>query len=187
MKSNISRSAITLFVYLLSPMSIRLCVRNLQERRFRAREQARNLIHTCEPPRFPAIQGLCCNAIEMDGRHCHLLLLSDDQFLCDWHLRELNALHGQWEKLQCDADSIRVVDADTAKQKVHKLRSTLELRRQIRERFHTRGVDTMDFVGWLVKLEEDIRAIANTVLGSLLRIYLSATCILTCRSIKFYP
>ncbi|KAH7397194.1 hypothetical protein BKA66DRAFT_508978 [Pyrenochaeta sp. MPI-SDFR-AT-0127] len=147
-------------------MSIQLCVRNPQERCFRAREQARNLIRACQPPESPAVQGICCNAVATSGRRCHHLLSSEDQSWCAWHLKELNKLHVQWEGLQYEADSIEVCDAETAKEKVLKLRLTVELRRRIRERFHTRGVDTMDFVGWLFNLEEDIKAIAEKVLVS---------------------
>jgi hypothetical protein len=133
-------------------MSLLLYVHKPERRRFRSREKARNLIHTCEPPESPAIQGSRCDAIETTW--------------CNWHLREQNDLSTRWENLQLAAEKIVVFDAHTAKQKVLKLRLAVELRRRIRERFHTRGIDTVDFIEWIARLEKEVRTLANMILST---------------------
>jgi len=149
-------------------MSLLLYVHKPERRRFRSREKARNLIHTCEPPESPATQDSRCDAIETDGRRCHLLLSTEDQTWCSWHLREQNDLSTRWEKLQIAAEKIVVSDVHMAKQKVLKLRLAVELRRRIRERFHTRGIDTVDFIEWIAKLEKEVRTLANMILSTCL-------------------
>ena len=146
-------------------MSLQLYAHNPERHRYRSREKARNLCHTCEPPESPATQGSRCDAIETDGRRCRRLLSTEDQSWCNWHLREQNDLTVRWENLQHAAENILVSDTHSAKQKVLKLRLAVELRRRIRERFHTRGIDTVDFIEWIAKLEKDVRNLANMTLS----------------------
>ena len=58
-----------------------------------------------------------------------------------------------------------VLSLDVAKQKVLKLRQSVDLRRQIRDRFYPRGGDIQDYIKWLAKLEADVRGLADSLLS----------------------
>ncbi|KAL6710141.1 hypothetical protein ACN47E_009932 [Coniothyrium glycines] len=147
-------------------MSLRLHVRERRERPLQHQQIVRRLINTCEPPESPANQKFYCDTIETDGRRCQSVLTGENQAWCSWHTKDLNDVKSRWERVQRDADDIVVVDAHSAKQKVLKLRLAVDLRRRIRERFHARGVDTVDFIEWIASIEKDIQTLANTVLIS---------------------
>lgn len=58
-----------------------------------------------------------------------------------------------------------VISADIAKQKVMKLRLSVELRRQIRDQFYPRGGDIQDYIKWIHNLENDVRQLADSLLS----------------------
>jgi hypothetical protein len=151
--------------YYVLLMSLQLTVRSRELPRYKSRGNARNLVNACKPLES-SLKDACCDAIETDGRRCHRLLSSEDQIWCDRHRREQNNLNLRWKRLQCTSESITVIDAHTAKLKVFELRLAVELRRQIRERFRTRGIDTADFVEWIAKLEEELRTLVNMILSA---------------------
>lgn len=70
-----------------------------------------------------------------------------------------------WDKFQKEAEKIEVRDPVTAKQKMQKLQLAMNLRRRLRERFHTRGVDTPDYTKWIAKVETDTRQLADALLS----------------------
>lgn len=70
-----------------------------------------------------------------------------------------------WDKFQKEAEKIEVVNPQTAKQKMQKLQLAMGLRRRLRERFHTRGVDTPDYTKWIAKVETDTRQLADALLS----------------------
>ena len=70
-----------------------------------------------------------------------------------------------WDKFQKEAEKIEVRDPNTAKQKMQKLQLAMNLRRRLRERFHTRGVDTPDYTKWIAKVEADTRQLADALLS----------------------
>ena len=72
-----------------------------------------------------------------------------------------------WDKFQKEAEKIEVKDPHTAKQKMQKLQLAMNLRRRLRERFHTRGVDTPDYTKWIAKVETDTRQLADALLSML--------------------
>ncbi|UPX20562.1 uncharacterized protein EKO05_0010790 [Ascochyta rabiei] len=71
-----------------------------------------------------------------------------------------------WDKIQKEAEKIEVRDPHSAKQKMQKLQLAMNLRRRLRERFHTRGVDTVDYTKWIAKVEADTRQLADSLLMS---------------------
>lgn len=70
-----------------------------------------------------------------------------------------------WDKFQREAEKIEVKDPSTATQKMQKLQLAMNLRRRLRERFHTRGVDTPDYTKWIAKVETDTRQLADALLS----------------------
>jgi hypothetical protein len=76
--------------------------------------------------------------------------------------RDLNA---QWSKAHKEAEKLVVLSSETAKQKVIKLRLSVDLRRQIRDRFYPRGGDIQDYIKWIAKLESDVRQLADSLLS----------------------
>lgn len=70
-----------------------------------------------------------------------------------------------WDKFQKEAEKIEVKDPVTAKQKMQKLQLAMNLRRRLRERFHTRGVDTPDYTKWIAKVETNTRQLADALLS----------------------
>ncbi|KAJ8115380.1 hypothetical protein OPT61_g2970 [Boeremia exigua] len=71
-----------------------------------------------------------------------------------------------WDKFHKEAEKIEVKDPSTATQKMQKLQLAMNLRRRLRERFHTRGVDTPDYTRWIAKVETDTRQLADALLMS---------------------
>ncbi len=70
-----------------------------------------------------------------------------------------------WDKFHKEAEKIEVKDPSTATQKMQKLQLAMNLRRRLRERFHTRGVDTPDYTKWIAKVETDTRQLADALLS----------------------
>lgn len=84
---------------------------------------------------------------------------------CKRHLGELKELSAKWTRTQKDAERIETLSPDSAKQKTIKLRQAVEFRRQIRERFYPKGGDTADYLKWIVRLENDVRSTADSLLS----------------------
>lgn len=118
-----------------------------------------------KPPESPLIKGNACEAIDANGRTCRHQLESDAETWCRQHVRELKELKTRWERTQKDADRVETTNPEMAKQKVLKLRLAIELRRQIREKFYPRGGDTVDFLKWIMRLENDVRGLADSILS----------------------
>ena len=78
-----------------------------------------------------------------------------------------------WDKFQKEAEKIEVKNPQTAKQKMQKLQLAMGLRRRLRERFHTRGVDTPDYTKWIAKVETDTRQLADALLSMFFQKFLT--------------
>ena len=146
-------------------MSLQLRIHTSQRRQSSFKGKSRVLLQSSEPPESPLIRGNTCDAIDTDGRRCKLILPSDGHTWCKRHLRELKDLNIRWGRTQKDSERVEVISPDTAKQKVLKMRLAVDLRRQIRERFYPRGGDTADFIKWIMRLEKDVRALADSILS----------------------
>lgn len=70
-----------------------------------------------------------------------------------------------WDKVQKEADKIEVKNPQSARLKMQKLQLAMNLRRRLRERFHTRGVDTPDYTKWISRVESDTRQLADALLS----------------------
>jgi hypothetical protein len=124
----------------------------------------RSLICSSDPPNPPMTRRTVCEAIETDGRPCNIALASEEEDWCGRHAQDLKDLNMAWDKIQKEAEKIDVTDPKTAKQKTEKLHLAINLRRRLRERFHTRGVDTVDFMKWFAKVEQDTSALADSIM-----------------------
>lgn len=93
-----------------------------------------------------------------------------------------------WDKFQKEAEKIEVRDPQTAKAKMQKLQLAMNLRRRLRERFHTRGVDTPDYTKWIAKVESDTRQLADALLSKSSHIspYWPFVSLVRCRSVTSY-
>ncbi|KAF1829402.1 hypothetical protein BDW02DRAFT_642881 [Decorospora gaudefroyi] len=134
-------------------MSVQLRISSSQERRpNNFRGNARRLLRLND-------------AVETDGRACRSALPSgaSDPW-CERHHEEWKDLIAHWSRTQKDVEKIVVLSVDLAKQKVMKLRQSVELRRQIRDRFYPGGGDIQDYIKWLGKLEGDVRQLADSLL-----------------------
>ena len=160
-------------------MSIHLRIPSLQERRPSFQTRSRSLIRSSSPPRSPALQRNICEAIESDGRPCDKPLPSEDDDWCSRHAQDLRDMNMAWDKVQKEAEKIEVRDPQSAKHKMQKLQLAMNLRRRLRERFHTRGVDTPDYTKWISKVETDTRQLADALLSRsrLLLVALTACCL----------
>ncbi|KAH7070148.1 hypothetical protein FB567DRAFT_573641 [Paraphoma chrysanthemicola] len=146
-------------------MSVQLRISSLQDRRPTAKGKTRHLLRSTEAPDSTATLGHICEALEPDERPCKVALSSTAQDpWCHKHHQDWTDLNARWSRAQRDAEKISVVDSETAKQKVLKLRLSVDLRRQIRDRFYPRGGDIQDYIKWLAKLENDVRQLADTLL-----------------------
>jgi len=147
-------------------MSLQLRISSSQEKRPAYRGNSRRLLRLSDIPESPATIGATCEAVESDGRACRNALPSgtSDPW-CDRHLEEWQDLNAKWSKTQKEAERIIVLSLDVAKQKVMKLRQSVELRRQIRDRFYPGGGDITDYIKWLAKLEADVRGLADSLLS----------------------
>jgi hypothetical protein len=74
----------------------------------------------------------------------------------------------RWGRVHKDAEKVMVMGLDDAKQKIMKLRQSVDLRRQIQDRFYPRGGDIQDYIKWIHKMENDVRALADTLLSKFL-------------------
>ncbi|KAF2744741.1 hypothetical protein M011DRAFT_496021 [Sporormia fimetaria CBS 119925] len=156
-------------------VSIRITVP--QDTRLSLKAPNRTLIQHTPPtqPMSPA-ESTSCAALTPDMQQCPLPVQQDSYTWCNAHFSELKNLSYRWRRAQKEAESIQVVNPDTAKEVTMKLRLAVELRRQIKKRFCTRGEDTADFLAWLLRLERDIRGAADAVLmGNLTRNPIPAT------------
>lgn len=144
-------------------MSLQFRIHTRQGSRSSLRGKSRTLLRSSEPPQSPLVEGNTCDAIDNDGRQCKHTLPSEGYMWCKQHNTELKDLSTRWRRVQKDADGVEAVDPDTAKQKTVKLALSVELRRQIRERFYPQGGDTADFLRWIVKLENDLCNIAGSL------------------------
>lgn len=147
-------------------MTIQLRISSGQGRRPSFKGKSRSLLRLSDTPESPAFLGVVCDAVEPDGRACKVALLSDaDDPWCERHLKEWKELTSRWSQAQREAEKLAVLGLDTAKQKVLKLRLSVQLRRQIRDRFYPRGGDIQDYIKWLAKLEKDVRQLADSLLS----------------------
>lgn len=146
-------------------MSVRLRVHSSHERRPGFQNRTRCIIKSSEPPQSPTAHVHSCEAIDADGEPCKIAMLSEEHDWCNRHAQDLKDLNMAWEKIQKEAEKIEVWDAASAKQKILKLQLALSLRRRLRERFHTRGVDTVDYTNWIAKVEQDTKTLADTILS----------------------
>jgi hypothetical protein len=147
-------------------MSIYLRIDSTETRRPTFQARSRSLLRSSDPPDSPTTRKTACEAIETDGRPCNIALASEEEDWCSRHAQDLRDLNMAWDKIQKEAEKTDVKDAKTAKQKMEKLHLAVTLRRRLRERFHTRGVDTVDFIRWFAKVEQDTSALADSILST---------------------
>jgi hypothetical protein len=147
-------------------MSVRLRINNLQERKSSTKTNTRHLLRSIEVPDSPGASGPVCEALQADGRPCKVALNSNVEIpWCPPHHNEWIDLNARWTKAQKETDKLAVVSSETAKQKVIKLRLSVNLRRQIRDRFYPLGGDIQDYIKWIAKLETDVRQLADSLLS----------------------
>jgi hypothetical protein len=154
----------------LQPTFIRLHAMSVQlrisDRRPSVKGNSRSILHSSEVPLSPTVLGPICEALESDGRPCkdtHATTAGDPW--CSKHHREWTDLNAKWSKTHKEAEKQTVNDSEEAKQKVLKLRHSVNLRRQIRDRFYPRGGDIQDYIKWFAKLETDVRQLADSILS----------------------
>jgi len=147
----------------LSAMSVQL---RISDRRPSVKGNSRNLLRSSEVPESPTSLGPVCEALESDGRPCRVALATTagDPW-CHKHHQEWKDLNARWSKTHKEAEKQTVISSETAKQKVMKLRQSVDLRRQIRDRFYPRGGDIQDYIKWIAKLETDVRQLADSLLS----------------------
>jgi hypothetical protein len=151
----------------LQAMSVQLRINSLQDRRPSIKSNnARRLVRLSDIPESPTIVGPACEALESDGRSCKVALAkSAEDPWCHRHHQEWRDLNARWSKAHKEAEKLVVLSSETAKQKVIKLRLSVDLRRQIRDRFYPRGGDIQDYIKWIAKLESDVRQLADSLLS----------------------
>ena len=112
-----------------------------------------------------------CDALEIDNQSCHAVLSTEGEAWCNRHFEEMKSLNTDWRQAQQKADDIEgPFNFNLARQKVDKLRSAIDLRRQISVRFYRTGDDIADRIQWIMKLEQGVQAFADRSLGKLLAI-----------------
>ena len=112
-----------------------------------------------------------CDALEIDNQPCHAVLSTEDEAWCNRHFEEMKSLNTDWRQAQQEADDIEgPLNFNLARQKVDKLRSAIDLRRQISVRFYRTGDDIADRIQWIMKLEQGVQAFADRSLSKLLTI-----------------
>jgi hypothetical protein len=150
----------------LLAMSVQLRINGLQDRRPSIKANSRHLLRSVEVPDSPGTLGPACEALEPSGRPCKVALATTAQDpWCHRHHNEWLDINTRWSKTQKEAETLAVVSSETAKQKVIKLRLSVDLRRQIRDRFYPRGGDIQDYIKWIAKLETDVRQLADSLLS----------------------
>lgn len=147
-------------------MSLQIRISSFQDRRPTQKNHFRHIVRINNIPESPGAAGPICDAVEIDGRPCKISLEAKaaDPW-CPKHHQEWKNLNSRWSKAVKDAEKIVVVDSEAAKQKVIKLRLSVDLRRQIRDRFYPRGGDIQDYIKWIAKLETDVRQLADSLLS----------------------
>jgi hypothetical protein len=150
----------------LLAMSVQLRINGLQDRRPSIKTNSRQILRSVDVPESPGALGPACEALEPSGRPCKVALATTaiDPW-CHRHHNEWLDINTRWSKTQKEAEKVVVVSSETAKQKVLKLRLSVELRRQIRDRFYPRGGDIQDYIKWIAKLETDVRQLADSLLS----------------------
>ena len=133
--------------------------------------QTRSLLYSSEPPSSPQVKRTTCDALQIDNQLCHAALSTESDAWCNHHFEEMKSLNAAWKQAQQKADDIEgPLNFNLARQKVDRLRSAIDLRRQISVRFYRTGDDIADRIQWITKLEQDVRAFADRNLGKLLAI-----------------
>ncbi|KAF1941695.1 hypothetical protein EJ02DRAFT_193200 [Clathrospora elynae] len=146
-------------------MSLQLRVSSSQERRPAFRGNTRRLLLFSDVPDSPGSSGTVCEAVESDGCACWVALpTSAGDPWCYRHHDEWRQKTMRWGKIHKEAEKMVVINLDVAKQKVVKLRQSVDLRRQIQDRFYPRGGDIQDYIKWIGKMENDVRQLADALL-----------------------
>ncbi|KAH5383217.1 hypothetical protein HBI38_228920 [Parastagonospora nodorum] len=149
----------------LLAMSVQLRINGLQARRPSVKGNARRLVRLSDIPESPTVTGPVCEALELDGRPCQVALAATTKDpWCNRHYHEWKEINARWSKAHREAEKMTVISSETAKQKVIKLRLSVDLRCQIRDRFYPRGGDIQDYIKWIAKLEADVRQLADSLL-----------------------
>jgi hypothetical protein len=141
-------------------------INGLQDRRSSKKSPSQPLLRLVNVPESLGDHDPACKALEPSGRPCKVALAAtaDDPW-CHRHRDEWLDLTTRWIRLQKEAEIVVVLGSESAKQKVLKLRLSVELRRQIRDQFYPCGEDTQDYIKWIVKLETDVRQLADSLLS----------------------
>ncbi|CAO2658311.1 Nn.00g060340.m01.CDS01 [Neocucurbitaria sp. VM-36] len=146
-------------------MALQLRISNTRERRPDFKGNTRRLLRLSEVPDPPTSLGAVCEALESNGRPCNVALPKNAKDpWCNGHHKKWIDLTSRWNKIHKEAEQLVVTSLDVAKQKVLKLRQSVEHRRQIRDTFYPRGGDLQDYIKWIGKLENDVRQLADTLL-----------------------
>lgn len=164
-------SVVEPFVSTVLPTFIQLHAMSVQlritDRRPSVKANPRTVLRSSDVPPSPTVSGPICEALEADGRPCkgtHATTAGDAW--CSKHHNEWKDLNAKWNKIHKEAERQTVISSETAKQKVLKLRQSVDMRRQIRDRFYPRGGDIQDYIKWIAKLETDARQLADTLLST---------------------
>jgi hypothetical protein len=146
-------------------MSSGLCISILKEPRSSSKIQPRVILRSSEPPKSPLVTSNECEALEGNGRPCQQSLPREKDTWCRRHATELKRFQSKWDGAFRDAGRVEADTPDTARQKILKLRQAMDLRRQIRERFYSRGGDMSDFINWMTSVEKDMSTLADSILS----------------------
>jgi hypothetical protein len=146
-------------------MSSGLCISILKEPPSGSKGQTRVILRSSEPPRSPLVTSNECEALVGNGRPCQRSLPREEDTWCRRHATELKDFQSKWDRAFRDAKRVEADTPNTARQKILKLRQAMDLRRQIRERFYSRGGDTSDFINWMTSVEKDISTLADSILS----------------------
>lgn len=146
-------------------MSSGLGISTLQESRIGSKRESRTILRSSEPPRSPLVAANKCEALEANGRPCQQSLPREEDTWCRRHALELRDFQTKWDRAFRDTERVEAETPDSARQKILKLRQAMDLRRQIRERFYSRGGDTSDFINWMTSVEKDMRSLADSMLS----------------------
>lgn len=149
------------FIYILA-MSLQLRINN---RRVSLKGPSRHLLRSIEVPKSPTSRGPTCGALKPDGCQCTVALADIIDIWCGVHQDEWKDLDARWRETYREAEKQTVISLKTAKWKVMKLRLSVDLRRQIRDRFYPQGGDIHDYISWITKLETELRQLAENLLS----------------------
>lgn len=148
-------------------MTVQLRISSSKEQRSTIyRGNTRRLLRLSDVPDSPTSSGAVCEAVESDGQACWVALKeSAGDIWCYQHHDEWRQLNIHWAKIHTDAERMTVTGLDAGKQKILKLRQSVDLRREIQERFYPRGGDIQDYIEWINKMENDVRQLADSLLS----------------------